>query len=107
MSKGSPVQLKDTQGDPISILGPVHSETATANITDGNPVSLAIPADTKFYELSATFDCYFDVDGTATTSSALFPRGSAVYKVLSGQTSVSMLRIDSADTGRVTLTPLG
>ena len=75
------------------------------SITDDTPVTLSIPANTKFYELASVIPIYVDADGTAGVTSAVFPAGAAVYKVLSGQTQVSCRRV-STDTGPVTLTPL-
>jgi len=107
MGRDAPEQLKDKQGAPIAAFGPYHDATATASITSDTAVSLAIPANTKFYELASVIPCYVNAEATATASSAVFPAGVAIYKVLPGQTVVSMKRIGATDTGPVTLTPLG
>lgn len=100
-----PLLRKDGQGNPVPAFGPVHASTQTAQITGGTAVTLSIPANTKFYELASVIPIYVNANGTATVSSAVFPAGAAVYKVLDGQTQVSCLRIGT-DTGPVTLTPL-
>lgn len=105
--KNEPLLKRDKGGSAIQAFGPFHADTVSVNITDGSAVTLSIPTDTEFYEVAAIFPCYIDADGVASTSSALFPPGVATYKVLTGQTQVSMMRVDSGDTGPVTLTPVG
>ena len=100
-----PLLRKDGQGQAVPVLGPVHSSTQSAQIVGGVAVTLPIPANTKFYELASAIPIYVNANGTATVTSAVFPAGAAVYKVLAGQTQVSCLRIGT-DTGPVSLTPL-
>lgn len=101
-----PLLRKDGQGNPIPAFGPIHSSTQSSNITNDTPITLSIPANTKFYELASVIPIYIDANGTAGLTSAVFPAGAAVYKVLTGQTQVSCRRIGATDTGPVTLTPL-
>ena len=105
--KNQPLLRRDKGGTAIQAFGPFHADTQTASIVGASAVTLTIPADTKFYELAAIFPCYVDADGAADSSSALFPAGVATYKVLDGQTEVSMMRVIGTDTGPVTLTPVG
>lgn len=100
-----PLLRKDGQGQAVPVLGPDHANTQSAQIVDGTPVTLSIPANTKFYELASVIPIYVNANGTATVTSAVFPAGAAVYKVLAGQTQVSCLRVGT-DTGPVSLTPL-
>lgn len=100
-----PLLRKDGQGNPIPAFGPVHSSTQSVSITDDAAVTLSIPANTKYYELASVIPIYVNANGTAVVTSAVFPAGVAVYKVLSGQTQISCKRV-STDTGPITLTPL-
>ena len=106
MAFEQPELLRDKHGRSIQIFGPHHGDTVSASIIDGVAVTLAIPAGTVYYELAASIPCYVNANGVATSSSAVFPTGVATYKVVPGQTQVSMMRI-GADTGPVSLTPLG
>ncbi len=102
-----PDMQHDARGRAVPALAPYHGDTVTATISTDTAVSLGIPSGCVYYEVAALFGCYIDANGTADTASAVFPAGAAVYRVLPGQVTVSMKRIDSADTGPVTLTPMG
>ena len=105
--KNEPRLLKDRLGSAIQALAPLHADTVSVSIVDANAITLTIPTGTKYYELASIIPLYIDADGTASVTSALFPAGVATYKVGTDQTAVSAKRVDSADTGPVTLTPLG
>lgn len=108
MSKNRPEQPKDTPGGPIPVLGPFHDDTQVVNLTDSTAKTLTIPTGTQIYELASEIDIHFDADGTAAVAtSALFPRGVGVYKVIPGQTAISVIRVGGSAVGVVTLTPLG
>lgn len=104
-SANQPLLRKDIGGNPVPAFGPVHGSTQSASIVSDTAVTLSIPANTKYYELASVIPIYVNANGTATVTSAVFPAGAAVYKVLDGQTQVSCRRI-TTDTGPVTLTPL-
>lgn len=106
MPFNEPELLRDKHGAGVQAFGPYHASTVSVNITDGTAQNLAIPANTQYYELASVIPLYIDADGIAGISSAVFPAGAAIYKVLPGQTQVSVLRI-TTDTGPVTLTPMG
>lgn len=105
-SLNQPLLRKDIGGNPVPALAPVHTSTQSASITTDTAVTLSIPANTKYYELASVIPIYINANGTAVVTSAVFPAGAAVYKVLDGQTQVSCKRIGTSDTGPVTLTPL-
>ena len=93
-------------GTSIQALGLDCANTQVANITDGTPQSLSIPANTQMFELASIIPLYINFEGTAGVTTHVFPAGVGVYKVLSGQTTVSVTRIIATDTGPVSLTPL-
>lgn len=106
MAVNEPQMFKDKGGTGIQALGPYHANTQSVNITSDAVETLNIPTGALYYELASTLPLYINADGVASVSSAVFPAGAAIYKVLSGQTQVSVRRV-SADTGPVTLTPMG
>ena len=106
-SKLEPRLLKDKLGNPVPVFAPIHGDTQSVNVVNDTAVTLSIPAGTIFYELASVIPLYINANGTATAASAVFPAGVATYKVATGQTQVSAKRVGAADTGPVTLTPLG
>lgn len=106
MAANEPIMLKDKHGQGIPALGPYHANTQSVNITDDTAQTLVFPTGTMYYELASVIPLYVDADGTADVNSAVFPAGAAIYKVMTGQTQVSVKRV-TTDTGPVTLTPMG
>lgn len=106
MAFEQPELYRDKHGKSVQAFGPYHDNVSAGNITDDTAVTLNIPTGTIYYELASTIACYVNANGVATVNSAVFPAGAAIYKVLPGQTQVSLKRI-AAETGPVSLTPLG
>lgn len=69
--------IQDQNGDPVPVLKPTSTEKLA--ITGAAASGAALASNTSVMRIISTVDCYYSIDGTATTSSAYLPAGTIEY----------------------------
>ena len=92
---------KESNGIAVQCLGVDHSDINSLAFT-GSAQNLSIPTGAEIVELAASEDCFINWNATAASTTAqFFPKGSVVYKLLVGQTTLSV--ISNGTNGTITM----
>jgi len=79
----------DDNGNPVQVLKPTSTEKLSISGTAASGAALSTT--TTVLRLIATVDCYYSLDGTATTSSAYLPAGVIEYIGVENSDTLSVI----------------
>ena len=92
----------DDNGNPVQVLKPISTEKLSISGSAASGAALA--STTTVLRLIATLDCYYSLDGTATTSSVYLPAGTIEYIGVENADTLSV--ITGGSTGSMFITEM-